>query len=109
MNIFPESDASCYVKGIICLKHFAMCQHTYSCLSNFCLTHQVQWSKWNRIGSRRTAILLSRQIIENRAPEEMAEIKITPGDAYFVRTEELCTPIDKINLEYHLDPPTQEV
>lgn len=86
-----------------------MCQHTYTCYSQCCQTHQIQWSKWNRIGTRRTAIILGRQIVENRALEELTEIKITPGDAYFVRTEELCTPIDEIELKFNLEPPVQEV
>lgn len=78
-------------------------------MAHFCQTHQFQWSKWNRLGDRRIAVMMSRQMLENRLPEDFAEIKITPGDAYFVRTEELCTTLDTVVLEYHLEPAVQEV
>lgn len=109
MNFFPEPDAFWYINGTINVKHEAMCYHTYLCIGQFCQTHQFQRSAWNVLANRREAIILSRQIIENRAPEPFAEVKITPHDAYFVRVEELCTSLDIVSLFHHMVPPEQEV
>lgn len=109
MNFFPEPDAFWYINENIEVKHDAMCNHTYLCIGHFCQTHQFRRSAWNVHADRRVAILLSRQIIENRAAEQFVEVKITPHDAYFVHVEELCTSLDQVSLFYHLAPPDQEV
>lgn len=109
MNFFPEPDAFWYMNGSINVKHDAMCNHTYLCIGHFCQTHQFCRSAWNVLANCSEAIVLSRQIIEKRAPEPLVEVKITPHDAYFVRVEELCTSLDEVSLHYHLAPPDQEV
>lgn len=108
MNIFPEADAAWYVHENSC-KHEAMVMHNYKCMSNFCLTHNFKRSAWNRLSSRRIAIILSRQLIKNHNIIPFDEIKITPDDAYFVRTEELCTDLSEVKLKYHLEPAVQDV
>lgn len=109
MNFFPELDAFWYINGMSNVKHDAMCNHTYLCIGHFCQTHQFRRSAWNVLANRREAIVLSRQIIENRAAEQFVEVKITPHDAYIVRVEELCTSLDEVSLFHHLTPPDQEV
>lgn len=108
MNIFPERDTVWYTADAH-VKHEAMCDHSYKCMGHFCQTHQFTWSQWNRLSDRRIAIVKTRQIVENRQPEPYAELKITPSDAYFVSVEELCTPLDQVQLAYSLVPPEQEV
>lgn len=115
MNIFPDVDTFWYVyaadrdEALISYKHEPMANHVYASLGYFCQTHQFQRSVWNRLAGRREAIMNVRQVVENRAPEPMAEVRVTPVDAYFVRTEEMCTALTEVVLEYHMEPAVQEV
>lgn len=107
MNIFPEIDSKWYITDVLCNKHEAMVQHTYKCMAYFCLTHHFKLSKWNRFAQRRTALLLAKELIENSL-DDFTEIKITPLDVYFVRTENKAKD-SEIWLVHHIEPETQEV
>lgn len=116
MNIFPNNDAYWYIDDEadpddmnFSYKHEPMVNHSYQAMAQFCQTHQFKHSPWNRLAGRRQAIMLSRQIVEGRQPEALAETQITPGDAYFVRTEEKCTPLTVVELEVRKEPMVQEV
>lgn len=64
-DIFPENDAFCYTEGS-CEKNGAMEAHLYHCMANLALTHNFSWSRWNLLSGSRTAVLLMREIMENR-------------------------------------------
>lgn len=64
-DIFPENDAFCYTEGS-CEKNGPMEAHLYHCMANLALTHNFSWSRWNLLSGSRTAVLLMREIMENR-------------------------------------------
>lgn len=66
-DIFPENDAFCYTEGS-CEKNGPMEAHLYHCMANLALTHNFAWSRWNLLSGSRTAVLLMREIMENRKP-----------------------------------------
>lgn len=105
MNIFPEIDSKWYIPDILCNKHEAMVQHTYTCMAYFCLTHHFKLSEWNRLADRRIALFLVKELIENRF-DDFTEIKITPLDAYFVRTENKAKD-SEIRLVHYIEPEAQ--
>lgn len=114
MNIFPDVDTFAYVQRAdrpelrLSYKHEPMANHTYAAMGYFCQTHHFQRSVWNRLAGRREAIVQVRQIVENRAAEPFAAVRVTPADAYGVRVEEVCTALTELVLEYHMEPAVQE-
>lgn len=72
-DIFPENDAFCYTEGS-CEKNGPMEAHLYHCMANLALTHNFSWSRWNLLSGSRTAVLLMREIIENRKPVCLSHI-----------------------------------
>ncbi|XP_037931726.1 uncharacterized protein LOC119666515, partial [Teleopsis dalmanni] len=69
VDIFPDEDAFCYTEGS-CEKNYVMEMHLYVCMSTLALSHNFSWSRWNLLAGSRTAVLLLRELIENR--------KVTP-------------------------------
>lgn len=65
IDLFPEDDAFCYTDGT-CEKNAAMENHLYECIGALALTHNFSWSRWNLLAGSRTAVLLMREIIENK-------------------------------------------
>lgn len=94
---------------IVSYKHEPMANHTYLAMAFYCQTHHFKHSQWNRMAPRRQAFLMSRQIIEGRTAEPMANVQITPTEASFVNVEEKCTAIDEMALDVNQNPPDQEV
>lgn len=88
-----------------------MCQHTYKCIRYFCLTHHFKLSEWNRYAHRRIGLLCVKEIIENSNTDDFKEIKITPLDAYIVRTENQPAKENEteIVLKYFNEPEDQDV
>lgn len=65
VDIFPDEDAFCYTEGS-CEKNYAMEMHLYACISTMGLSHNFGWSRWNLLAGSRTAVLLMRELIENK-------------------------------------------
>lgn len=65
IDIFPDDDAFCYTDGTS-EKNNAMESHLYQCMSSLALSHNFSWSRWNLLSGSRTAVILMREIIENK-------------------------------------------
>lgn len=62
---------------------------------------KFSFSLWNRLAKRRDIILKFLQYQD--LPENIVEVRITPEEAFFVETSELCSDNeDIINLHYNL-------
>jgi cancer susceptibility candidate protein 1 len=64
-NIFPEADTFAYIEGA-CEKNYVMEHHLYACMATLALTHNFAWSRWNIVSGSRMAVVLMREIVENR-------------------------------------------
>lgn len=104
LNIFPEVDASCYIKNI-CEKHKAMEFHTYKSMAVYCLSHNFKSTVWNRWADRRVAVFDSRMIAKTASRRLM----VTPLQTASVCVREVCTELDIVELAYEIDPADQEV
>lgn len=67
VDIFPEEDAFCYTEGS-CEKNYVMEMHLYACMSTLGQSHNFGWSRWNLLAGSRTAVLLMRELLENKKP-----------------------------------------
>lgn len=65
IDVFPDNDAFNYAEGCS-EKHPVMETHLYTCMCSLALTYNFSWSRWNLLSGRRTAVLLMREIIENK-------------------------------------------
>lgn len=104
LNVFPENDASCYVKDIS-EKHKPMELHTYKSMAVYCLSHHFKSTVWNRFADRRVAVFESRVISKSDFKLMMA----TPLKTASVTVREKCTPLDVVELDYEMIPPDQQV
>uniref|UniRef100_A0A182JYA7 IC97/Casc1 N-terminal domain-containing protein n=1 Tax=Anopheles christyi TaxID=43041 RepID=A0A182JYA7_9DIPT len=111
VHLFPQVDTCFYVTGMepsASPKHPSMERHNLRCLGVFCLTHNFQSCLWNRYANRRTALVLSRELIEGREEPEYETVMITPLKSQFVEVEELCSDsLEEILLAYHPRPEEQ--
>ncbi|XP_053670950.1 uncharacterized protein LOC128721241 [Anopheles nili] len=107
VHVFPEVDTCFYVPDTV-PKHQPMEAHSLQCLALFCLTHNFQSCLWNRYANRRTALVLSRELIEGRNEPEFTTALVTPLKAQFVEVEELCSSsLEEVLLAFHPRPEEQ--
>ncbi|TMW50252.1 hypothetical protein DOY81_004666, partial [Sarcophaga bullata] len=102
LNIFADHDACYYIEnGYFSEKHLSTELHTYSCMAVNSTQIKFSFSQWNRLAKRRDIILKFVQYQD--LPENIVEVRITPEEAFFVETSELCSDNeDIINLRYNL-------
>ncbi|KNC24962.1 hypothetical protein FF38_11843 [Lucilia cuprina] len=102
LNIFAEHDASFYIEnGYFSEKHLSNEMHTYCCMSVHSTQMRFNFSQWNRLAKRRDIILHFQQYKD--LAENLVEVRVTPGEAYFVDIQELCTEdLNDIKLDYNL-------
>lgn len=60
-----------------CEKNIVMESHLYACMACLALTHNFMWSRWNSQVNSCSAVLLMREIIDQRKPVKHA-ICISP-------------------------------
>ncbi|XP_055915568.1 dynein axonemal intermediate chain 7 isoform X2 [Eupeodes corollae] len=77
VDIFPDEDAFCYTEGS-CEKNFVMEMHLYACMSTLALSHNFGWSRWNLLAGSRTAVLLMRELVENKKVPNHSTLQVTP-------------------------------
>lgn len=104
LNVFPEIDASCYVKDNF-EKHKPMELHTYKSMAVYCLSHHFKSNVWNRSADRRVAVFESRMIDKS----DFKLMMVTPLKTASVVVRERCTPLDVVELDYDIVPPDQQV
>lgn len=51
-----------------CEKNIVMESHLYTCMACLALTHNFMWSRWNSQSNSCSAVLLMREIIDQRKP-----------------------------------------
>lgn len=107
--IFPEPDAPCYIRNMTTPKHESMEIHNLKCMAAFCLTHNFSHCFWNKYAPFREALFLARQVIEDFPEQEFATVMMSPLKAATVTVEELCSPLEEVNLAYHPAPENQSV
>ncbi|KAM7360693.1 uncharacterized protein ACRADG_006992 [Cochliomyia hominivorax] len=102
LNIFADCDASFYIEnGYFSEKHLSNELHTYSCMSLHGTQTKFHFSQWNRLAKRRDIILYFQHYQDTI--ENMVQVRLTPGEAYFVEIQELCTEdLNNIELDYIL-------
>ncbi|XP_065362523.1 uncharacterized protein LOC135955995 [Calliphora vicina] len=102
LNIFADKDACFYIEnGYFSEKHLSTELHIYNCMAVNCTQMKFSFSPWNRLAQRRDIILNILQYQDS--DDNTEEVRITPEEAYFVETSELCSDnIDTIKLHYNL-------
>ncbi|XP_065074475.1 uncharacterized protein LOC135698427 [Ochlerotatus camptorhynchus] len=105
--IFPEPDAPFYITNMTTPKHESMEIHNLKCMAAFCLTHNFSHCFWNKYAPFREALFLTRQMIEDFPEQPFATVMMSPLKAATVTVEELCSPLEEVNLAYHPVPENQ--
>lgn len=87
--------------GYFSEKHLSNELHTYSCMSVHSTQMHFNSSQWNRLAKRRDIILQFKQFKD--LAENLVEVRLTPGEAFFVEIQELCSEdLNDIKLDYNL-------
>lgn len=110
VNVFPESDASCYIQNIS-EKFGALEEHCYKCLAMFCLTHSYKSSHWNHYSDFRTIILNSKCLAEKSNEQSVyREVLAMPSKSEFVHVSQKCSEVvSDVDLWFTANPPHQDV
>uniref|UniRef100_A0A336L6P6 CSON004103 protein n=1 Tax=Culicoides sonorensis TaxID=179676 RepID=A0A336L6P6_CULSO len=107
VNVFPEPDASYFIPNIE-EKLSSMENHTYKCMSIFCLSHMFKSNHWNKYTDYRKILFYSRNLMKSQN-EKFREVLVQPHKSEFVHTSQKCTKnLCDVELEFHPNPPQQE-
>lgn len=75
--------------------------HTYCCMAVHSTQMRFNFSEWNRLAKRRDILLHFQQYKDLAA--NLVQVRLTPGEAYFVEVQELCSEdLNVIKLDYNL-------
>lgn len=90
-DLFPESDAFSYMKGLP-IKHKITEKHLQYCMGLLCTAYMFAWSRWNVTGSARQIIMQIKELHGCIAKEKSnMMLLVTCNQTSFIQCTEVGT------------------